>query len=298
MELIVWIRDPHKQVPVMSILLDALRKSEKDKHELETPDIHSEQQSGSASLLSKSVGLTALLVVVLTAGAWFVWQQYRGQDKAYTPPVTLAPDHGPVADAAKAKTREGVANDTKTIAKVEVNGKPADGQRTPVESFSQAATSESRPQARKTGGSSAKPVNGSGTESVTRPAAQPGTGTKGKPAAKLRTKVKPVTQSVAENANKPAAKPEIKPINSEKKFSPQLPEPISYWELPDAIRESLPEIKYSVLVYAKKTVDRFVLIDGQRYGHWDKLPSGAILKEIRRDGVVFKYRKYEFLIEN
>ena len=78
---------------------------------------------------------------------------------------------------------------------------------------------------------------------------------------------------------------------------PRQPAPISYWELPDAIRASVPEIKFSVLVYAKNADDRFVLINGQRLGEGDNLQSGPVVKEIRRDGVIFSYRLYQFLVE-
>jgi general secretion pathway protein B len=80
------------------------------------------------------------------------------------------------------------------------------------------------------------------------------------------------------------------------KSAPHKPEPISYWELPDAIREEVPVIKFSVLVYANNPKDRFVLINGQRYGEGDTM-SGLHLEEIRRDGVVISYRLYKFLVE-
>ena len=73
--------------------------------------------------------------------------------------------------------------------------------------------------------------------------------------------------------------------------------PIGYWELPDAVRAEVPEIKFSVLVYASKPADRFVLINGQRFAEGDAVQSGLEIKEIRREGVVFSYRLYQFLIK-
>ncbi|HEY5775627.1 MAG TPA: general secretion pathway protein GspB, partial [Xanthomonadales bacterium] len=75
------------------------------------------------------------------------------------------------------------------------------------------------------------------------------------------------------------------------------PAPISYWELPDAVRSDIPVIKFSVLVYATDPADRFVLINGQRLGEGDSAQPGLVVKEIRRDGVVFSYRLYQFLVE-
>jgi len=81
-----------------------------------------------------------------------------------------------------------------------------------------------------------------------------------------------------------------------KVFEPQEPAPISYWELPDSVRAQVPEIKFTVLVYARRPQDRFVLIEGQRLAEGDSLPSGPKIVEIRLDGVVFSYRLYRFLV--
>ena len=59
----------------------------------------------------------------------------------------------------------------------------------------------------------------------------------------------------------------------------------------------MPEIKFSVLVFASDPADRFVLINGQRFGEGDSVQSGLMVKEIRREGVVFSYRLYQFLVE-
>ena len=72
---------------------------------------------------------------------------------------------------------------------------------------------------------------------------------------------------------------------------------VGYWELPDAIRADIPEIKFSVLVYAGEPADRFVLINGQRLAEGDSIQQGLVVEEIRRDGVVFSFRLYQFLVE-
>ena len=76
-----------------------------------------------------------------------------------------------------------------------------------------------------------------------------------------------------------------------------MPRPISYWELPDSVRANVPEIKFSVLVYAANPSDRFVLINGERLLEGDNTGSDLLVKEIRRDDVLFSYRKYQFLVE-
>ena len=53
----------------------------------------------------------------------------------------------------------------------------------------------------------------------------------------------------------------------------------------------------SVLVYAVRPQDRFVLVSGQRLVEKDEIEGGVVLEEIRRDGAVFQYRNYRFLMK-
>jgi len=81
------------------------------------------------------------------------------------------------------------------------------------------------------------------------------------------------------------------------KLEPHISEPISYWELPQGVRDDLPEIKITVLVYSEKPEERFLLNNGRRMAEKDALEGGLVLDEIRRDGAVFLYRKYRFLVK-
>jgi general secretion pathway protein B len=78
---------------------------------------------------------------------------------------------------------------------------------------------------------------------------------------------------------------------------PKTTEPISYWELPQGIRDSLPDLRITVLVYAESPENRFVLVGGQRLAEKDPYQEGVVLEEIRREGAVFLYRNYRFLVE-
>jgi hypothetical protein len=108
------------------------------------------------------------------------------------------------------------------------------------------------------------------------------------------------TAAIKSDQEKPAAKQAANAGSTEpekKGFRPEPPPPIGYWDLPDAVRANVPEIKYSVLVYAKRQSDRFVLINGERLKEGDAVSPGLKVKKIRRDGIIFKYRLYEFLVE-
>lgn len=66
------------------------------------------------------------------------------------------------------------------------------------------------------------------------------------------------------------------------------------WELPYATRRELPEIKLSMHVYADQPGQRFVIINGDRHVEGDEI-DGLDLVEIRRDGVVFEHEGVRFL---
>ena len=76
----------------------------------------------------------------------------------------------------------------------------------------------------------------------------------------------------------------------------QGPKPVSYWQLPESIRQEMPVPKISVLVFADRTEDRFILMNGKRLGQGDEVMTGMKLEEVRRDGAVFSYRHYHFLV--
>jgi len=270
----------------MSILLEALRKSEKKQRPHETPTIHSDVQSGPSTASLQVVPLSLMLIAALLLTGWFVWKQYRAPAGSHQPLVTLPAENvqkatGPVAadrGAAKPATPAGTRQ-----------------KRTPVESYEPPAQSEPATEMAHT-----PPASGQ----------QPDAGaTKGQSAAAtVATLPTDVRRTVAASprdetaaGSKTAVSADsgagLNAATAEEPFHAGEPEPIGYWELPDSIRADVPEIKFSVLVYAASPSDRFVLVNGQRLGEGDSLKPGLVVKEIRRDGVVFSYRLYQFLVE-
>jgi general secretion pathway protein B len=247
----------------MSILLEALRKSEKNQQAHEVPTIHGEDLSGQDSEPLKFLPMASMLIVALVVSGWFVWRQYEAPEGSYQPPVALSPESSAI---------------------VATPGKEGDDQ------------------------ASGQAV-GAGNAGASKPVNQPvdkstnaTTGAPDKAVPTARTPVesfkKPQTVTDQPPAPKPKTSAPSKPVTAApEKAKPSQPEPISYWELPDAVRASVPEIKFSVLVYSSKPSDRFVLINGQRLREGDSLPSGPEVAEIRRDGVVFTHRLYRFLVE-
>ncbi|PKL95876.1 MAG: hypothetical protein CVV18_03835 [Gammaproteobacteria bacterium HGW-Gammaproteobacteria-8] len=69
------------------------------------------------------------------------------------------------------------------------------------------------------------------------------------------------------------------------------------WELPQALRAEFPQIRLSVHFYSSKPADRFVLIGGERRGEGDELGGDVRIEEIRKRGMIVEYRNYRILIE-
>ncbi|GMR14919.1 MAG: hypothetical protein BMS9Abin30_0532 [Gammaproteobacteria bacterium] len=235
----------------MSILLEALRKSEQSKRPLEAPTIHAEQQTAVASEPVRKGPLALLLFVALILIAWTVWRQYQPPTGGYQPPVTLPAKRDsaittPVSSLQSTDSKRNLGN----VAKYGANQ-----QRTPVESYQQAISA----------------INKSNAG---------------------RSKPRPANTIVNAATKVPATKPAGDVRGTDRSL-----EPISYWELPDTVRADVPEMSFSVLVYANRPADRFVLVNGKRLQEGDSYRQGLVVKEIRRDGVVFSYRLYQFLVE-
>lgn len=260
----------------MSILLEALRKSEKNQRVREAPTIHSDDPSGPVSERLQTGPLAVLLIVALFVSGWLVWRQYQPPEGSYQPPVSLGADR-----IRSVSEPTAVDKQVEPVAPSSPGASTSSGQgRTPVESYQPPDRGDS-------------PTTTGGQEPATSDAANTvanlSDNNPARPEQKTNTSVsEPTLEPTASNTTGGAG---------QESYHPGEPAPIGYWELPDGIRAEVPEFKFSVLVFAADPADRFVLINGQRLEEGDSVQSGVLVKEIRRDGVVFSYRLYQFLVE-
>ncbi len=77
--------------------------------------------------------------------------------------------------------------------------------------------------------------------------------------------------------------------------APQGPATPLIWELPYAQRRDIPELKVTMHVYAAEPAQRFVIINGDRHVEGDDVGS-LKLGEIRADGIVFVSNGQRFLL--
>jgi general secretion pathway protein B len=261
----------------MSILLEALKKSEQQRQLGQTPTL----QTGIEGLPSQvtlnhwiPLSLLALSACVMI---WFGWLQFRQPEPGYVPE----------GEAAVVQTRE------ETQARTPTEKFKADGKK------EIALVAHARVAVEEDDSEKAR-LNKSFNEFTAEiPAADTAVQAGDSAAAEeLPSQAAAGPEVVKAVSGRPGSEPGASMSEpGESRLQPHISEPISYWELPQGVRDNLPEIKITVLVYAEEPDDRFVLTNGQRLAEKDELQSGLVLDEIRRDGAIFLYRKYRFLVK-
>jgi len=293
----------------MSILLDALKRSEEQRQLGNTPSIHSPDERWPASAVATRQWIPITLMAIgAIAMAWIGWQQYRQPESSAVaaaeetsiavpaPGKGAAVDTGPgpraaeppvsaVAEAPAENPGPGSTAGSEAVARA-----VEDGRRTPVETLradgksTQVATALPPQDVQQT-----EPRKSRVNQSFTAFEADSQAG----PSQQQVEAAAPVEPEVVSTPPTPVEEASAGVAQTE----PHVAEPISYWELPQGIRDELPELHISVLVYAASPADRFVLVSGQRMLEKDEYKEGVVLEEIRRDGAIFLYRKYRFLVK-
>jgi general secretion pathway protein B len=89
-------------------------------------------------------------------------------------------------------------------------------------------------------------------------------------------------------ASVPEAEKEIPPPDKNKLYSVQ--------ELPDSIRQKLPDFSFSVFLYSDEPASRTVRVNGIMMKEGQYVTAGLKLEEIIPDGVIFSYMNYRFRV--
>ena len=312
----------------MSILLEALRKSENSQKKGEIPTIHgydpslAEEEPGRAP---RWWWLVAIIIALLAG--YFAWNQFNVSDgtgwnlvenpsgevssEAVANETTQPPEEAPLVEPPANLGRERQASgqttkNSRAIQEPDHTKSLASRPSSPVESLPSEA-----------GEKSAESVEPSLPKTREERAAQlaaeyklmQSTNADGsKSAAAKRSQPASPSQTSPQATNQPAQRETSQPTNRTRRPPPANqqtarqqesagPAPITFWELPDSVRSSLPELKINVLVYATNPADRFILMGGKRIKEGDNVIDGLDLREIRRDGAVFSSQKYQFLVK-
>jgi len=276
----------------MSILLDALKKSEEQRQLGKVPGIHSPVEGPPPDGAGRRRWILWLLVFgSMLIVTWTAWRQFGPTD----PQPVSAPESVQRAATPSGVAGEADATDPPPPSEIEAHSGAIAPGRSPVEelpSSDEAVGLEltARPAKGSQQGEPRKSqVNKSFTAYETPPEAVAAGPVAEQqvpaPTTAKDTQADPSKESVADRQKTPGP------------AEPRVTEPISFWELPQSVRDGLPELRITVLVFAERPEDRFLLIGGQRMVEKDEYQPGVVLDEIRRDGAVFLYRNYRFLVK-
>jgi general secretion pathway protein B len=244
----------------MSLILEALRKSESERQQARPPGL----MTPALAPVRRWGGLWLLLVglpLLLLVGAAGWW---LGSDGG--PPTAPASSAPAAAPSSAAET--GIGRET-----------PAPAANSPET------------------GSIAK----SGpTPAASLPAPDPAPPAAPPPAASRSDTAPPDIAVVAEPAPA-AAPPAPAPPASDNRHAAAPVEQLeilpSLAAVPAARRERLPPLRLSMHVFDGEPAQRFVLIDGRRFGQGEPIESGIEVDEIRRDGVVLAIDGGRYLLQ-
>lgn len=262
----------------MSILLDALRKSENSQKPVEPPTINSNDHPMAEPESMKAGLLAVLLIVALLLIGWLVWRQYQPEIVTYRPPVDLPEGKSSPAEPAVVSSDQVQKEQVPPQTTSSGTTRP----RTPVETYEPSAGEKlaAKRKQQRDNVIAAKAAQADQTR-ASKPAWAPAT----LPAETALQK--PLTNDPEQTGQTVQEQP----------YQSPEPQPIGYWDLPDSVRNGVPVIKFSVLVFADAPADRFVLINGSRLVEGDELKPGLVLEQIRREGAVFSYQLYRFFVK-
>lgn len=283
----------------MSILLDALKKSEQQRQLGQTPTLqtHTGVESDRAEEQFKWI-VPVLVAISAAVMGWFGWVQFRVPESGPTPIVAVAGEQKEEVAATTQMAEQKPRTPTESFRAEKPKNQPLQPgglKLEPQMASNSAAKDKTRVnQSFKSFQAKDQPIDQqeikAGDKAAVKEVAQQDSQSRNSRAQQAE---KPVTRT-AQAAPRPA---ENSAERRSSRVKPHVSEPISYWELPQGVRDNLPEIKISVLVYAERPSDRFLLTNGQRVAEKDELQSGLVLDEIRRDGAIFVYRTYRFLVK-
>lgn len=293
----------------MSLILEALKKSERQRQLGESPSLGSPIMA-----VSRRRSLLPALIVLIVLGLVALWWFERAADTpvaqpqvapvAATAPAPVAPDATTFNDtpqappvpagtqrevaqssAASRQPRSKVPPDATSGLAPDLREKVKSGEvvvpNTQLLKPGQPATIDEPAQAAAAAGADAALAEQNAAAAAMAQAAAAARANQGKaqmPAAGATKPAAPAQTAAAPAAPAAAPGPAMKLI----------------WELPFAIRRDLPEIKLTMHVYADQPDQRFVIINNDRQVEGDEVGDLKLI-EIRRDGVVFDYEGERFL---
>jgi len=302
----------------MSLLLDALKKSEAQRRRGTSPtiDLTRTPPSGDSGRSGSRRWLILLAGLLLVAAAPWLWppvsdwiegRQDGSDDAAALAENAAASAAGP-ASASRSEVQTG--GPPKQVVPAPVAG--ASSSRSVVAEPSQTAVAgpaddvdqvperigdESGKASSDNPGRSAAAVSSSDESAgAANTPAEPKMAGADSEAGSSVQELRQAVQARQEQQQTQAARPS-EPAEPSRQTNQPVENFIRPWELPQAERAEFPQLILTVHFYAERAADRFVLINGERYREGQRVGPGAMLAEIRQRGAVVEFGSYRVLIE-
>lgn len=256
----------------MSLILEALRRSEAQRQLGRTPDVLTPMP-----VLRTPHGASnrhwwiVLLVVAVLIASWMGWRRLKSSNEIDHPPMLQSSQ--PVATPVKSNPG------TDAVPVVD----PPSSSPVTVSPQTSAPAAQTPPNSQRPIPQPSAPAAAAiiGTAPITKPALT---------AAQVNASALPPT--IASLPNQAAASPPT----TDAPTAPAAEALLPVNDLPTGERAALPALKVSMHVYAETPADRFMIIDGTRVGEGERIAAHIVLVKIRKDGGVLDIDGHRVLL--
>jgi general secretion pathway protein B len=298
----------------MSLILEALRKSEAERRRGQAPGLFVEQVPVPTRRRSRTPvwawGMVVMLAGVLLAWGW---REFGGRGTAGGATTPGGSSSAPAAQVSAAATaasatpdgaspRDAVAGDGSALPQSPSHPLPpgaapqGDGASTTKAPAAAAtfgaATDTPTPQAP---GAVSRPASGVAPDAASASAATSSPAVAAVPGQSPASVEagRPIDDAAPVATAPSRLSPEAPPAIADTADEPPLPR---LSELPGDERSQLPALKLSMHVFAEDPAQRFVILDGKRLREGDSPAAGVVLEAIRRDGLVISVNGRRLLL--
>ena len=292
----------------MSLILEALKKSEQQRRLGEAPTL------GSPVVMTRRrrsvLPVLAALIVIAAGAGWWLTRKPAQPPAISAPPVTAekggpamtkpAPSAKPGAPAAPGATmqerlrQEAFARKTEQSKHIET---PGNAKPNPPLGLPSTANAPATAMPHKLGDPAphATPPQDAATPGA--PAGNPAAkldATASAPKSAATTPPAPAAAPGSASASATPPAPAKTPAGATAAATPQGATLPTIWELPFSTRKDIPALDLSMHVYSSDPKQRFVVIKGDRHVEGDEVGQDLMLREIRQDGLVLEYKGQKF----
>jgi general secretion pathway protein B len=270
----------------MSLILEALRKSEAERRRGQAPGLFVEQLPVPARRRSaKPVWVWGLVVVLVGVLLAWGWREFGALGATSAGSMAGAASNAPAASpSAPVTTAVATTNDP-----MPAELATGDGSDSP-----QAPSSVQPPSVVAPRDAAGPAADSRAADAMPGPAAQAPPSEAPVAAAPVPPPVPAERTAPVDDAPEVSAPPRVAaPAIADSSAEPPLPR---LSELTGDERSQLPALKLSMHVFAEDPAQRFVILDGRRLREGDSPAAGVVLEAIRRDGLVISVNGRRLLL--